>query len=65
MLTKFQRFLTTYLSLIDISEEVPFPVEGQIILKGLFGILEFSQKTKEQIRCSSKNEFTHLFFGEI
>ena len=24
--------------------------KGQIILKGLFGILEFSQKTNEQIR---------------
>ena len=39
--------------------------KGQIILKGLFGILEFSQKTNEQICCSSKNEFVRSFFGRI
>jgi hypothetical protein len=35
--------------------------KGQIISKGLFGVLEFSQKTNEQIRRSSKNEFKHTF----
>ena len=39
--------------------------KGQIILKGLFGVLEFSQETNEQIRRSSKNEFVHSFFGRI
>ena len=34
-------------------------------MKGLFDVLEFSQKTNEQIRCSSKNEFVHSFFGRI
>ena len=36
-----------------------------IIAKGLFGVLEFSQKTKEQIRRSSENEFVRSFFGRI
>ena len=40
-------------------------VKGQIISKRLFRILEFSQKTNEQIRRSSKNEFVRLFFGRI
>ena len=40
-------------------------LKGQIISKGLFGVLEFSQKTNERIRCSSKNEFLHSFFGRI
>ena len=31
--------------------------KGQIISKGLYGFLEFSQKTNEQIRRRSKNEF--------
>ena len=39
--------------------------KGQIISKGLFGVLEFSQKTNERIRRSSKNEFVSLFFGRI
>jgi hypothetical protein len=37
----------------------------QIISKGLFGILKFSQKMKEQIRHSSKNEFVFRFLGEF
>ena len=40
-------------------------VKGQIISKGLFGVLEFSQKTNERIRHSSKNEFIRSFFGRI
>ena len=36
--------------------------KGQIISKGLFGVLEFSKKTNERIRCSSKNEFVRSFF---
>ena len=39
--------------------------EGQIISKGLFGVLEFSQKTNEQIRCIIKTEFVLSFFGRI
>ena len=39
--------------------------KGQIISKGLFGVLEFSQKTNERIRRSSKNEFVCSFFGRI
>ena len=35
--------------------------KGQIISKGLFGALEFSQKTNF---CGS-NEFVRLFFGRI
>ena len=38
--------------------------KGQIISKGLFGALKFSQKTNKQIRRSSKNEFVRLFFWE-
>ena len=37
-------------------------LKGQIILKGLFVVLEFSQKTNKQIHRSSKNEF---IFGRI
>ena len=40
-------------------------IKGQIISKELFGVLEFSQKTNEQIRRSSKNEFVRSFFGEF
>ena len=36
-------------------------VKGQIISKGLFGVLKFSQKTNERIRRSSKKEFVCLF----
>ena len=42
-----------------------FVAKGQIISKGLFGILEFSPKTNERIRRSSKNEFVRSFFGRI
>ena len=40
-------------------------VKGQIVSKELFGVLEFSQKTNERIRHSSKNEFVRSFFGKI
>ena len=40
-------------------------VKGQIISKGLFGVLDFSQKTNERIRRSSKNKFVRSFFGKI
>ena len=40
-------------------------LKGQIILKELFNILEFSQKTKERIRFSSIHEFVRSFFGRI
>ena len=40
--------------------------KGQIISKGLFGILEFSQKRNERIRhSSSKNKFVRSFLGEF
>ena len=39
--------------------------KGQIITKGIFGVLKFSQKTNERIRRSSKNEFVRSFFGRI
>ena len=39
--------------------------KGQIILKGLFDVLEFSQKISKRIRHSSKNEFVCSFFGRI
>ena len=39
--------------------------KGQIILKGLFGVLEFSQITNKRIRRSSKNEFVFLFLERI
>ena len=39
--------------------------KGQIIWKGLFGILKFSQFTKERIRRSNKNKFVRSFFGRI
>ena len=42
-----------------------FGTKGQMISKRLFGVLEFSQITNKQIRCSSKNEFVRLFFGRI
>ena len=31
--------------------------KGQIISEGLFGVLEFSLETNDQIHCSNKNEF--------
>ena len=39
--------------------------KGQMISKGLFGVLSFSQKKNERIRHSSKNEFVLLFSGEF
>ena len=39
--------------------------KGQMISKGLFGVLEFSQKTNEQIRRSNKNEFVRSFLREF
>ena len=39
--------------------------KGQIISKVLFVVLEFSQKTNERIRRSSKNELVHSFLGEF
>ena len=40
--------------------------KGRIISKGLFDVLEFSQKTNEQIcRSRSKNEFICSFFWRI
>ena len=39
--------------------------KGQIISKGLFGVLEFSQNLNEWICRSSKNEFVCSFFGRI
>ena len=37
--------------------------KGQIISKGLFGVLEFSNKMDKHIRSSSKNEFVCSFLG--
>ena len=39
--------------------------KGQIISKGLFGVLKFSQNTNEWIHRSGKNEFVCSFFGRI
>ena len=43
--------------------------KGQIVSKGLFGILGFFKKTNEQIRflvlLGQKNEFVCSFFGKI
>ena len=47
-----------HLSFIHIKFSLIFhDSKGQIILKGLFGVLEFSQKKNKQIRRSSKNKF--------
>ena len=65
-----------YLSLILEKEQTHFlnrdriffsfwSAKGQIISKGLFVILEFSQKTNERIQRNSKNEFVRSFFGRI
>ena len=40
-------------------------IKGQIISKELFRVLKFSQKTNEQIRRSSENEFVCSFLGRI
>ena len=40
------------------------PAKGQIISKGLFGVLEFSQETNKRIHRSSKNELV-CFLGEF
>ena len=39
--------------------------KGQMISKGLFGVLEFSQKTNEQIRFYYYDEFVRSFLGEL
>ena len=39
--------------------------KGQIISKGLFGVLEFSQKTNERIRLSSKKNSFVRFLREF
>ena len=39
--------------------------KGQIISKGLFDVLKFSQKTNEQIRFYYYDEFVCSFFGRI
>ena len=39
--------------------------KGQVILKGLFSVLEFSQKMNEWICGSTINEFLRSFFGRI
>ena len=49
----------------SVDEVLSLKNKGQIILKDLFGIIEFSQETNEQILCSSKNEFVRSFFGRI
>ena len=52
---------------MELTQEIPIliwtPLKGQIISKGLFGILEFSQKMNERIRRRSKNEL--FFLGEF
>ena len=54
---------------MELTQEIPIliwtPLKGQIISKGLFGILEFSQKMNERIRRSSKNEIVRSFLGEF
>ena len=42
-----------------------YSLKGQIISKGLFGVLEFSQKMNKRICHRSKNEFVRSFFGRI
>ena len=39
--------------------------KGQIISKGLFDIIEFSQNINEQTCRSSKNQFVCSFLGRI
>jgi hypothetical protein len=39
--------------------------KGQVILKGLFGILEFSQKTNKQIVAVVKTNLFVRFLGEF
>ena len=39
--------------------------KGQIISKGLFGVLEFSQKMNEQLCRTSKNVVVCSVFGRI
>ena len=53
------------LGLAFMSEKgLPF-FKGQMILKRLFGVLKFSQKTNDRICRGSKNEFVLMFFGRI
>ena len=44
-------------------------IKGQLILKGLFGILKFFQKTEQNnltiVLLGKKPEFVHSFFGKI
>ena len=39
--------------------------KGQLILKCLFGVFNFFQKTDKNTSHSSENEFTRSFFGRI
>ena len=64
-MTSLQHKAATLPSSLCITKTALIEGKGQIISKGLLGILEFSQKTNEQIRRSSKNEFVRLFFGRI
>ena len=55
---------------MELTQEIPIliwtPLKGQIISKGLFGILEFSQKMNERIRRSSKKTNSFIrFLGEF
>ena len=59
---QFHSFFNQCKNLIEI---VTYSFIGQIISKGLFVILEFSQKMNERIRRSIKNEFVRSFFGRI
>ena len=43
----------------------PLMTKGQIILKGLFGILKFSKKTNKRICFFNWNELVHLFLREF
>ena len=65
-----QRFKHYFFALYECSGfhwngHLDFRDKGQIISKGLFGVLEVSQKTNARIHRSSKNEFVCSFFGII
>ena len=49
----------------NVIRKLSFLSKGQIISKGLFGVLEFSHKTNKWIHRSSKNKFVCSFFGII
>ena len=58
----------TFLELICTLRKMPSAQalpKGQLISKGLFGILEFSQKTNKRIRFYYYDEFVRSFFGRI